>query len=60
MEGNALTTVLGYVGNLGSTFFNIAGQAVDFVMEHPIALIPICSMLIVTGIGVARSMIKGV
>lgn len=60
MEGNALTTVLGYVGDLGETFFNLAGQAVTFVTDHPIALIGLCSMIVVSGIGVARNLIKGV
>lgn len=56
----ALTTVLGYVASIGQTFFTIAGDAVDFCMDHPLALIGVCSMLVVSGIGVARNLIRGV
>lgn len=55
-----MQTVLGYVSQVATTFFSIAGDAVDFVMAHPIALIPICSMVVVSGIGVARNLIRGV
>lgn len=55
-----MATVLGYVTDVAGTFFTIAGDAVDFVMAHPIALIPICSMVVVSGVGVARNLIRGV
>lgn len=55
-----MATVLEYVGSISTTFFTIAGQAVDFVMAHPIALLGVCSMVVVSGIGVARNLIRGV
>lgn len=55
-----METVLGYVVQVSSTFFTIAGDAVDFIMANPIALVPICSMVVISGIGVARNLIRGV
>jgi hypothetical protein len=47
------------VTTLGATFFDTASNAVDFVMEHPIALLGCVSMLIVTGVGLAKSLVRG-
>ena len=55
-----MATVLGYVAEVSETFFTIAGQAVTFVTAHPIALLGVCSMVVISGIGVARNLIRGV
>ena len=45
---------------VGTTMFGIAGSAVDFIVAHPITLIPVGVWLLHRGVGLVKGLIQGV
>lgn len=55
-----MDVVLSAVGSVAGTLFDIAGDAVTFVVERPICLLPIGMYVCIAGVNMARSFIHGV
>ena len=55
-----MTEILAYVGQVATTAFEVATQAVTWITANPLALLGVISMLVVSFIGVARHLIRGV
>ena len=55
-----MDVVLSTVGSVASTLFSIAGDAVTFVIEHPICLLPVGMYVCISGVNMARSFLHGV
>lgn len=52
--------VLGYVTQVATTLFSVATSAMTWIMDNPLALVGAVSCLVISGIGVARNLIRGV
>lgn len=55
-----MSEILSTLGTVATQMFAIAGQAVDFIVENPITLIPVGVWLVHRGIGMVKGLIQGV
>ena len=55
-----MEAVLGYVTQVSTTLFSVATSAMTWIMDNPLALIGAISMIVISGIGVARNLVRGV
>lgn len=53
-----MSEVLTNVQSVATTMFSIAGDTIDFVMEHPICLVGVLAGLVFMGIRVATSAVR--
>lgn len=56
----SITTLGDYCMSISGGLFGVAKDAIDFVMEHPIALFGVILFIFVSGSGVVKSIVKGV
>lgn len=55
-----MAEILTTLSSVGSTLFEIAGTALNFVIENPICLLPTGVWLIHRGVGVVKGFVQGV
>jgi hypothetical protein len=55
-----LTEFVGYIPVIAGALFDTATETMTWIMSEPLALIPAVSVLVITGIGVCRKLVKGV
>lgn len=56
----SITTLGDYCLSISGGLFGVAKDAIDFIMEHPIALLGVVLFLFVSGSGIVKNLAKGV